>query len=527
MAIKPEVIYKAFKAKPYAATNRDGEIIDLDTVLETLKSTVNDIKALAEYWLFQDSVIMDSLISGTYQDKKLPGQGNEAGRILGIVAPEGDIKVRSRYEKILQDKIVREGRAWASRINAYDGNTDIYMSAGYKRTASDMKPVIYPKISLSAVDKQYAFFVESEIEGVIILQMIAGNDWIRLYFQYDHIRFSGAHEFSLPDIQIGKNGELEFRFSAGYVYHKGDISEKYVVGVDVGIAHYATVSVWNTESNTIVYSTDLSARVHGLENSVRSTNRQVRGLRRRIKSLKPFDSELFSLKAELTEQRQSLSRKRRELAILAAQEIADIASNWDNSLVSLEDLTWRKNTMQNGRWNIGELKHWVNHYVNLNGSRVFNVNAAYTSQNCHQCGVAGKIHIKHRTITCDSCSLVLDRDINAAANIAQRAIKPLTKMVATRQKSKTYVSTTIRRSPVRRESLKYPGRDRTKTGPTNKRISKPCKRNGEVKIVMCSPTRVSGSVVGDDVNRQRPTLKTLEKQHDIYLTGLPIGSLGG
>jgi putative transposase len=54
------------------------------------------------------------------------------------------------------------------------------------------------------------------------------------------------------------------------------------------------------------------------------------------------------------------------------------------------------------------------------GSRYIEVDARYTTQTCCKCGKLHHLTIKDRTMICD-CGNILDRDINAAINIKNRA----------------------------------------------------------------------------------------------------------
>ena len=63
----------------------------------------------------------------------------------------------------------------------------------------------------------------------------------------------------------------------------------------------------------------------------------------------------------------------------------------------------------------------------------------------------------------------MDRDVNAAANIAARAMPRVTKARVTRAKNRKLRPQRPLRTPPARDSLKYPGRDRTKNKPTPKR----------------------------------------------------------
>lgn len=128
-----------------------------------------------------------------------------------------------------------------------------------------------------------------------------------------------------------------------------------------------------------------------------------------------------------------------------------------------------------------------------------------------------------------NCSLAgygQDRDINATCNIAKKffAKATLTRTISTRRKSKKYTSQKFTsRTPERRESLKYPGRDRTKTGatPSQKKFVK--KKKQEVKITQCSvggqKTRYFS--VATDGGAKHTTSMT-ERQHKTYSTDKPV-----
>lgn len=102
-------------------------------------------------------------------------------------------------------------------------------------------------------------------------------------------------------------------------------SGDWVIGVDVGINNYATVVVCEVETGRIVYETTLSQQVHSLWNSVRASEAQVRDLRNKAATLLCDRQERMAALDEAQFHREAASRKKRELAILAAQEIAALA----------------------------------------------------------------------------------------------------------------------------------------------------------------------------------------------------------
>ena len=162
--------------------------------------------------------------------------------------------------------------------------------------------------------------------------------------------------------------------------------------------------------------------------------------------------------------REAASRKKRGLAILVVQEIAALSHAWGNAVVAVEDLGWVVNTMQNGRWNRGAFVQWLTHYVSQNGGWVVAVSPANASQRCHACG-ARVTRPTHELSVCAEHG-VMDRDVNAAANIASRAVLRVVKARVAREKSRKIRLQAPLKTPVARRSLKYPGRDRSKNKPT-------------------------------------------------------------
>ena len=201
--------------------------------------------------------------------------------------------------------------------------------------------------------------------------------------------------------------------------------------------------------------------------------------------------------------REAASRKKSELAILAAQEIADLSHLWGNAVVAVEDLSWIRNTMQNGRWNRGELVRWITHYVSQNGGWVVDVSSFNTSQQCYKCG-ARVTHPTHEVSVCAEHG-TMGRDVNAAANIAARAVPRVAKARVTRAKNRKLRPQAPLRTPPARDSLKYPGRDRAKNKPTPKR--KNHRRTVKEVILPLRPARAQAPCLDTRVLADGGTLR--------------------
>ena len=562
MSRKKNILYKSFTLSPYSIYKEEKDPTSKELVLkevdrdETLGLIREDVEFVTEH-VFETLEQQGTTILDHYQhyrfekeqqwrEKKiLQGkdpddstysfsvQNNTVGRELGYVISKDDYDDylgktqtgRSRYTFLYQDRLFREVSSWYERVCVTKDSTDKYVSSGWKRTVRSFAPQkLAPKVSLNATDVNFTQFLNNPLEdNEFTLRLVIKGYWYRLYFKHNKDRFSDATKVCLPDITIDEKGIPRFHFSVEYDYVYGDISKRYLVGLDVGITTYATVVVWDTQDKCIVHVSTLSQEVHSLYNSIRASDRQKIDL---VNQGRYEEAELH---------RHANINKKKELAILSAREIAEIAFVWDNALVMVEELSWIENTMQNGRWNRGELVKWITHYVELNGSRVFKVNASGSSQECHVCGEK----VSHPEWGMSVCPVhgVMDRDVSAACIIAQRGEGILQKVLVSRSKSKSYQKGVVkRRSKVPHGHLKHPGNKNN----AKKKSKKPRhyhslltmsdvrnsldRKNKEVCDYVCSSYRNDDGMVCED-EKPYGMFRTLEKQHDFNYNKLSSYSL--
>ena len=456
--------YKAFIVRPSHVLDLNGELLEASPVMSQLVSEVQGISAYATYVVRNDTALGSELSQVTAT------QPTVAGRRAGVIMPDFLVTGRagkSRKECLVRHSVVTRYRSWRERVEAASGFSSKYVSQGWARTVNASAPSYGEDyINLGAVDKQYAVIENNPVvDGEIVLKMVICGQWYRLIFSFDSTRFPEG-KVTLPLIKI-ENNQPVFIFTVVTDNPVAQFSDKYVLGVDVGINNYATVVVRNTKTGQIVYQSTLSQRVHSLWNSVKASEQQVRFLKKKASRLLYQRQARMSALDEAQLHREAASRKKRELAIVAAQEIAYLSHFYDNAVVAVEDLGWVSNTMQNGWWNRGAFTQWLTHYVSQNGGWVISVNAVNTSQVCHLCD--GKVtHPVHEISHCPTHGK-MDRDVNAAANIAARAVGKVKKARRTRSKNRKLQTQVPCKTPPARASLKYPGRDRTKSVATPKR----------------------------------------------------------
>jgi len=437
------IVSRTYPRVPYAAFDKNGVPLDLNEVLDGIRK---DAELVSRYALKE--MTDQNLALVTYFDGIKPA---EAGWYMGLKLPV-EVKKQfksgaSRLERMFREQVVTNLRSWAARVEVMTQTYPKYVSAGWKRTTSKSKPSsMQPRLSLSAADKQYREMTVTP-DHIELMMVVQGKKTV-LHFPTPPQLLEVGCEPGVPDIWIDKNNRVMFGFCGKTDPGKPKFSERYVIGVDVGITNPAAYVVWDTERREIVEQSMLGQRARSLNNKIKRGAKQVSALRR-----KGRDEEAVS-------HREHLSNRRKELSILIAQELADAAWHYDNAIVSFEDLSHIKNTMKHGRWFRGEVFRRTRDMVEADGGRVFKVNCAYTSKKCHVC--QSDLNMRdYSSPVCNTCGITHHRDLNAAANIAQR----VNHKQACQTRNKHAIARKTRKSKCHSKPLKHPG---TKNRPTPK-----------------------------------------------------------
>ena len=472
------VVSRTYPRVPYAAFDKNGVPLNLVEVLDGIRK---DAELVAHYAL--QEMTEQNLALSTYFDSVKPA---EAGRQMNLKLP-AEVKKQfksgaSRLEKMFQEQVVTNLRSWTTRVEVMTQTSTKYVSAGWKRAASDSKPTFMsPRLALSATDLGYHknFSVTPKR---ISLEMVVQGSWVTLHFPTPPQLLEKGCEPGVPDIWVDNQNRVMFGFHGKTDPGRPKFSERYVIGVDVGVTNTAAYVIWDTEKKEGVERSLLGQRSRSLNNKIKRTQTQVAALQRKNRS------------EEAASHREHLSNRRRELSILIAQELADASWRYGNAIVSFEDLSHIKNTMKYGRWFRGEVYRRTRDMVEADGGRVFKVNCAYTSKKCHVCQNDLDMS-NYSSPVCDTCGITHHRDINAAANIAQRA--NVKKACETRNRHATKTKR-VRRSKCHSKPLRHPG---TKNKPTPKAPQNRPKTHArtypplpkrEVSVRMCpADTRVS------------------------------------
>lgn len=171
--------YKAFVARPSHVLDLNGEVLDSALVLTQLASEIQGISGYATFVVRNDTALGSDLGRVTATTPV------EAGRRAGVAMPRFFVEDedgkpiagksgRSRKEALIQHRVVTAFRSWQERVKAVNGESDKYVSQGWKRTMSASPPSYGEDyVNLGAVNKQYADIENDPFAtGEIVLKMV-------------------------------------------------------------------------------------------------------------------------------------------------------------------------------------------------------------------------------------------------------------------------------------------------------------------------------------------------------------------
>ena len=182
----------------------------------------------------------------------------------------------------------------------------------------------------------------------------------------------------------------------------------YVVGIDLGLAHFATLSTGEHVPNPRFFRQDEKALAKAQRKAStfaqgtpqrRKANRAVQHIHERIANRRKNFAHQLSRKLVDTYQ------------VLAFEDLKPSNMVKNHSLAkSISDVAWN------------QLVQHTTYKAAKAGRTVVLVNLAYTSQDCSGCGERVPKALSVRVHLCPQCGLELDRDVNAALNVLARGL---------------------------------------------------------------------------------------------------------
>lgn len=238
---------------------------------------------------------------------------------------------------------------------------------------------------------------------------IAGD---RLYIQ-NVGRIKVKWHRPIPDEATIKQARIMRRLDRWYVQFAiafpapAPLTEGSGVGIDLGLSSAVALDD-GTLSGPVDHYRRGQARLRRLS---RAVARRTKGGGRRRKAVR-----------NLARQHERIANRRRDHLHKISRGVVD-----GSRLIALEDL--RLAFMAKNRrlsktamdTSLGMLTSMIEYKAESAGARVVKVNPAHTSQDCSGCGSRVSKSLRDRVHACSSCGLVLDRDVNAAINVLNKA----------------------------------------------------------------------------------------------------------
>ena len=186
------------------------------------------------------------------------------------------------------------------------------------------------------------------------------------------------------------------------------------VGVDLGVKNLATLS----DGTVIPNPRALGARLKALRKAQQALSRKVKGSVRREKAKKHvarLHARVADVRADAINKATTMIATTYSVVCIEDLHVAGMVKN--HSLArSVSDAAF------------GEFRRQLEYKTTRSGATLHVVDRWYrSSKTCSGCGsVKAKLSLSERTYRCDSCGLVLDRDLNAAINICVAGSAPET-----------------------------------------------------------------------------------------------------
>ena len=177
------------------------------------------------------------------------------------------------------------------------------------------------------------------------------------------------------------------------------------VGVDLGIKTLATLS----DGIVVENPRHLKKSERKLKRAQRELSRKTKGSSRRAKA----KARVARIHAHVANQRNDTIHK---LSTWLTKTYSEISIEDLNVVGMAKNHTLAKSVMDAS---FGEFRRQLEYKAARTGARLHVIDRWYpSSKTCSQCGrVKTKLSLAERTYSCDSCGLVIDRDLNAAINI--------------------------------------------------------------------------------------------------------------
>lgn len=374
-----------------------GEVLTQEHLDWNLTSLVTAVTTAANEYYQEHKELVKGELKG-YTGRPQPA---EYARGKGWTLLDGlprDVKVKSRVERLARFNLVQTVSSYVLNPNPLK-----------------QEPRFNATVNLGAVDSAMASL---ELQGnQLILSFKCWSGDYLLYFTVPPYIFQrNVIKYSLPTIRNVK-GEWVF----GYSIQEATEARGpgiYKAGVDLGRVEPFTLAVLNEQDKRIAHYTS-SGRLKQVNLKRERLLVEKQYLTAKIGAYQTLGLDSTGLKQEQDYKRSKITRLGVEVAKQLGAEVTQKLTKHKVSILNVEDLRWAAGVRYGSRWNHAKQQEHLQHALARKGVSVKKVNPRNTSKDCHNCGNELDYNSKTRTVWCNECKNKLDRDYNAAINIAR------------------------------------------------------------------------------------------------------------
>lgn len=304
-----------------------------------------------------------------------------------------EIKAKSRLEKLVQFNLITQT---ASYVRNPDPKKQEHR---FSRT-----------VNLGAVDKQMCTL---EREGNTLI--LTWACWDQKY----------ELSFTIPTYVLNRNiskWSLPVVSNRGFIFTVEESPEvalgENVAGVDLGRVQPYTLVI-TTPRGGLLAEYRANPQVQRVNAKRERILVEVKHISKKIEVLDSLGLDSAHLRREATLKRNKSARLAVVLKNQLAADLIKKATRHNVQLINLEDLRWVTGKRYGSKWAHGLVTEKTEHTAARHGVKTKRVNPRGSSQTCHKCGTKITHSVKTRTVWCGECKSRLDRDVNAALNIAK------------------------------------------------------------------------------------------------------------
>ena len=261
--------------------------------------------------------------------------------------------------------------------------------------------------------------VSLQLEGnQLVLSFKCWTSEYELHFDLPpYLETRNIIKYSLPTVRLDKVKGWVFNFSM-QEQPKERLAGKHAAGVDLGRVEPYTLTVVNNDGNRVAHYTT-GGRLKRLNLKRERLLVEKKHIAAKAKQYEALGLNPTVLWNEYGFKRDKITVLGNVIAQQVGAEVTNKLVKHNVSILNVEDLRWAVGQKYGSRWNHSKQQIAITHSLAREGLRVRKVNPRNTSQDCHKCGTQITHNSKKRTVWCVECKTILDRDFNAAMNIAR------------------------------------------------------------------------------------------------------------